>query len=292
MKKILSSLFATAVCLAAQAQSVDEILAKYEAASGGREKLQGIKQLQVSSTVKLGVMGQSFDIPVTLVREKGHLFRRQVGGMMGMGDSYTMLTDTSGVLYVPAMRGFGGGGFGGGGGREGGGFGGGGFGGPGGNQNQPTIIRMKPEDISAQQYELDSEGPFPELVNYAAKGHKAEFVGTDKVDKVPCYKVRLTLRTGQTATYYIDTQTFLVRKMEATGEMALNMTGFASLMKAFERDVKKDTKATIVVKQYQDFKGIQFPSKLVLTFGPLDTQVETNNVQINEGLEEKWYTVK
>ncbi|MBV9988695.1 MAG: hypothetical protein JO301_13535 [Chitinophagaceae bacterium] len=284
MKKMLSLLFIL-IAVAAQAQTVDEVLAKYEAAVGGREKLQSIKQLQISSTAKLSVMGQDLEIPTTLVREKGHLFRRQIGGLMGMGDSYTLITDTSGALYVPAMRMFGGGG--------GGGFDrGGGFGGPGGRNNQPTIIRMKPEDVSAQQFELDTEGFFPELVNYAAKGHTAQLLGTEKAAKTQCYKIQMTLKTGQTVIYYIDTQTFLVKQMEATGDMALNMTGFASLMKAFDRSVKKDTKATIVVKEYQDFKGIKFPSKFVMSFGPLDSQVENHNVQINEGLEDKWYTIK
>jgi hypothetical protein len=286
MKKILTLLF-IGVAAIAQAQTVDEVLAKYEAASGGREKLQAIKQLQISSTAKLSVMGQDLEIPTTLVREKGHLFRRQIGGLMGMGDSYTMITDTSGALFVPVMRGFGGGG---GGGFDRGG-GGGGFGGQGG-QNQPTIIRMKQEEIAAQQFELDTEGYFPELVNYAAKGHTAQLLGIEKAAKTQCYKIQMTLKTGQTALYYIDTQTFLVKQMEATGEMALNMTGFASLMKAFERNIKKDTKATIVVKEYQEFKGVKFPSKFIMSFGPLESQVENHNVQINEGLEDKWYTIK
>jgi hypothetical protein len=278
MKQVLTALFLF-VAVMSQAQTADEILAKFEEASGGREKLQSIKQLQISSSVKMGIMGQDIDLPTTLVREKGHLFRRQIGGIMGMGDSYTMITDTSGVLYVPAMRMFGGG-------R------GEGFGSPGGPGNQPNIIRMKAEEVAAQQFELDTEGFFPELVNYAAKGHKAELMGTEKVAKVPCYKIKMTLKTGQTAFYYIDQQTYLVKQMEATGDMALNLTGLASLMKAFEKQVRKDAKATILVKEYQDVKGIKFPAKFNLSFAQLDAAVENNNVQINEGLEDRWYSVR
>jgi hypothetical protein len=290
MKKIFVGLFLLATTVA-QSQTAEEILAKYEAASGGREKLESIKMLEVVGNVKMGVMGQNIDLPVTLVREKGKLFRRQIGGVMGMGDSFTMITDTSGLIYIPGSRGFGGGG----GGRDGGGFGGGGRdgGGPGGGGGAaPTISRMKPEEITAQQYELDSEGPFPELVNTAAKGHTVQLIGTEKVSKVPCFKVKLTLKTGQNVTYYFDAQTFLVKQVEADGDMAANLTGFGPLIKAYGSNLGKNTKAKILVKDYGEFKGVKYPTKYNLSFGPIESEVENFSVQINEGLEEKWYHVK
>lgn len=278
MKKLFAGLFLMMLALQVQAQTVEEVLGKYVEAAGGREKLEAIRYLEVLSNVKMGVMGQNIELPLTLVREKGKLFRRQVGGVMGMGDSFTMVTDTSGVIYVPAMRGFGG--------RGGGGF----DGMPQGNE--PTITRMQPAEVTAQQYELDCAGAFGELVNYAAKGHTAELQGTEKVNKLPCYKVKMTLKTGQTVTYFIDVQTSLVKKVEATGDMALNLTGFGPMMKAFGSRIGKDTKATLLVKEYKDFKGIQYPVKTLLSFGPVETEVENLTVNINEGLEEKWYHVK
>lgn len=278
MKKLFAGLFLMMLALQLQAQTVEEVLGKYVEAAGGREKLEAIRYLEVLGNVKMGVMGQNIELPLTLVREKGKLFRRQVGGVMGMGDSFTMVTDTSGVIYVPAMRGFGG--------RGGGGF----DGMPQGNE--PTITRMQPAEVTAQQYELDCAGAFGELVNYAAKGHAAELQGTEKVNKLPCYKVKMTLKTGQTVTYFIDVQTSLVKKVEATGDMALNLTGFGPMMKAFGSRIGKDTKATLLVKEYKDFKGIQYPVKTLLSFGPVETEVENLTVNINEGLEEKWYHVK
>ena len=285
MKKIIGSLFLLIGVIGVQAQTADEILAKYETAVGGREKLEAIRYLEVNSNVKLGVMGQSIELPLTLVREKGKLFRRQIGGIMGMGDSFTMVTDTSGCIYIPAQRGFGGGG-----GREGGG---GGFGGGGGLPGiAPTITPLKPEEVVAQQYELDCAGAFGELVNYTAKGHTAQLVGTEKVSKVPCYKIKMTLKTGQVVTYYIDMQTSLVKQVEAIGEMALNLTGFGPMMKAYGSRIGKDTKASMLIKEYKEFKGIQYPVKFILSFGPVESEVENTSVKINEGLEEKWYHVK
>ena len=286
MKKIIGSLFLLIGVIGVQAQTADEILAKYETAVGGREKLEAIRYLEVNSNVKLGVMGQSIELPLTLVREKGKLFRRQIGGIMGMGDSFTMVTDTSGCIYIPAQRGFGGGG----GGREGGG---GGFGGGGGLPGvAPTITPLKPEEVVAQQYELDCAGAFGELVNYTAKGHTAQLVGTEKVSKVPCYKIKMTLKTGQVVTYYIDMQTSLVKQVDAIGEMALNLTGFGPMMKAYGSRIGKDTKASMLIKEYKEFKGIQYPVKFILSFGPVESEVENTSVKINEGLEEKWYHVK
>ena len=285
MKKIFAGLFLLLASLSAHSQTAEEVLAKYEAAAGGREKLEAIRYLEVAGTVKLAVMGQNIEMPITLVREKGRLFRRQLGGIMGMGDTFTMLTDTSGCTFIPAQRNFGGGG----------GFdrgGGGGFGGGPQTSGEPTITRMKPEEVTTQQYELDCAGAFGELVNFAAKGHTAQLTGTEKVSKVPCYKIKMTLKTGQVVTYYIDQQTSLVKQVEASGEMALNLTGFGPMMKAYGSRIGKDQKATLLIKEYKEFKGIQYPVKTVLSFGPVESEVENFTVTINEGLDEKWYHVK
>lgn len=278
MKKFFTGLFLLLAGFMAHAQTADEIIGKYETAAGGRQKLEEVRYLEVFSNVKLSVMGRDMEIPVTLVRERGKLFRRQVGGIMGMGDSFTMITDTSGVIYIPPMRGFGRGGP--------GGFDGGSDG------NEPSITPMSKEEVVSQQYELDCAGAFGELVNYAAKGHKAELAGTEKVNKVPCYKIKLTLKTGQVVYYYIDTQSYLVKKIEASGDMAMNLTGFGPMMRAFGSRVAKDPKATVIIKEYKEVKGVQYPSKYQLSFGPLETEVENQTIQINEGLEEKWYHVK
>jgi hypothetical protein len=262
-------LFLTLAASALQAQTADEVIARYEAAAGGREKLEAIRYLEINSNLAMGMMGRTIDLPLTLVKEKGKLFRRQIGGIMGMGDSFTMITDTAGYIYIPAMRGFGD------------------------MQGTEAITSRIPDaEVAAQQYELDCAGAFGDLVNYAAKGHKAEFVGTEKVTKVPCYKVKLTLKTGQLITYYFDSQTGLVKQMEATGDMAANISGFGSMMKAFGRGMKKDDKATLYVKEYKDVNGVKFPAKYTLGFGPIESEIENLAIKVNEGLEEKWYHVK
>jgi hypothetical protein len=250
-------------------QTAEEIISRYETAAGGREKLEAIRYLEINSNLAMGMMGRTIDLPLTLVKEKGKLFRRQIGGVMGMGDSFTMITDTAGYIYIPAMRGFGD------------------------MQGTPAMTsRISDAEVASQQYELDCAGAFGDLVNYAAKGHTAEYVGTEKINKVPCQKVKLTLKTGQQVIYYFDTQTGLVKQMEASGDMAANISGFGSMMKAFGRNMRKDDKAILFVKEYKDVNGLKFPAKYTLGFGPIESEIENIAIKVNEGLEEKWYHVK
>lgn len=49
--------------MSARSQTADEILAKYETAAGGREKLEAVKTLEVISTLKMEILGQAIDLP-------------------------------------------------------------------------------------------------------------------------------------------------------------------------------------------------------------------------------------
>jgi hypothetical protein len=62
---------------------------------------------------------------------------------------------------------------------------------------------------ASQQQELD--GP---LLDYAAKGSAAELLGTEPVENHPAYKLRLTLKNGQTRDIWVDAQSFLEIKMQ------------------------------------------------------------------------------
>jgi len=65
--------------------------------------------------------------------------------------------------------------------------------------------------IASDQQELD--GP---LVNYAAKGTKVTLEGTEAVEGRNTYRLKLTLKGGETRHMWIDAQTFLDTKIEAT----------------------------------------------------------------------------
>jgi hypothetical protein len=73
---------------------------------------------------------------------------------------------------------------------------------------------MTPEMVTGMQSELDCAGP---LVDYAAKGHKAELIGKEDVEGTECWKIKLTLKSGRDITYFIDPSTYYIIRVATTG---------------------------------------------------------------------------
>ena len=275
----------------ASAQTVEEVMTKFEEANGGKNKLKAIKTLQMESVMKMNMMGQSFDISLNSIRERGKLFRRQIGGIMGMGNSWTMVTDTAGYILIPAMPNFGGGG--GFGGDPGGGQGGqrGGGSNQGSSGSGATVTKMTDDDLRKQQHELDCAGVFSMLVDYAKKGYTAELLGTSKVNKEECYKVKLTMKDGLTGTFYINKNNFLVQQVDAADEMAAAMTGFGSIMRMMGGG-RRSMKVSIQYSEYKEIAGIKFPMKQLISLGSVETLIEHLDIKLNEPVDEVWYKVK
>lgn len=66
--------------------------------------------------------------------------------------------------------------------------------------------KLTADDIKDLSVEADLEGP---LVDYAKKGHKVEYLGTEDVDGTEAHKLRITYANGNEATYYFDPDYFL-----------------------------------------------------------------------------------
>jgi hypothetical protein len=75
-----------------------------------------------------------------------------------------------------------------------------------------TPTKMGDEALANMQTELDIAGP---LVNYAAKGHKAELVGKDSAEGVLCFNIKLTLKNGRERNFFIDANNFMLIKISA-----------------------------------------------------------------------------
>ena len=67
--------------------------------------------------------------------------------------------------------------------------------------------RMSADEAKAFALAADIEGPF---VGYKAKGHTVEYLGTEDVDGTPAHKLRVHLKWGDEATYWIDPDTWMV----------------------------------------------------------------------------------
>ncbi len=265
MKLILSCLLTLMLFIQTSAQTVDEILAKFEIASGGKEKLLAVTSIKMESVLKMNLMGQALEINLNTVKEKDKLFRRDMSGIMGMGSSYILITDTAGYTFIPSMPSFGG--------QAG---------------SSSMLNKMSAVELAGQQYEMDCAGPFGPLVNYAAKGYQAELLGTDKVNKLECFKIKLTMKNNQQIQYLISAKDYTVIQVNAVGEMAANLSGFASIMKMFGND-RKNMKTSISYSNYNMTDGLLFPSKQVISIGPIETVIEHVSLYINQPIDNMFY---
>ncbi|HLJ94555.1 MAG TPA: hypothetical protein VKU02_15310 [Gemmataceae bacterium] len=67
------------------------------------------------------------------------------------------------------------------------------------------------DEMKTTSKQADLDGP---LVDYAAKGSRVELAGVEQVEGRDNYKIKLTLKSGESLHVWIDTQTFLETKME------------------------------------------------------------------------------
>jgi hypothetical protein len=175
VNRIVLTLVASAGVLAAQAAqaiTADEIIAKNVEARGGLARLQAIHSLK--RTGRLVVPGANIQMAVTEVRERPGLLRQEV--------------TLQGLTQVEAWDG-----------HEGWSI-------------QPFEGRKDPERMSADEAKImalaaDIDFPF---VNYGAKGGSVAYLGLEDVDGTPAHKLRLDLASGDSVTYYVDPDTWMV----------------------------------------------------------------------------------
>jgi len=160
--------------LLTQAQTVDEIIAKNIQARGGLDKIKSLQSLRESGKIAIGGFRAAF------VEENKRPFKVReeqiLQGMVGV-DAY----DGKTAWHIVPWEG----------------------------RKDPDLISA--DDRKGLVEDADIEGP---LVDYKNKDHRAEYVGHDPVEGTDCYKIKLTLATGDVQYHYIDTDTFLELKVE------------------------------------------------------------------------------
>jgi len=76
--------------------------------------------------------------------------------------------------------------------------------------------RSEPEPYTSDETQTESMRPDlgGPLIDYAAKGAKVEIAGTQQVEGRDAYILELTMKSGRVQRVWLDTQTFLVMKIE------------------------------------------------------------------------------
>lgn len=163
-------LFAAA---SARAITVDELIAKNVAARGGLDKIRAIQSLRTTGKVHSGGGDFAIDIPFVELISRPGMTREEIT-MQG-------LTSVSAFDGTVAW------------------------------QVQPFSGRLDPERLSADDVKsikksADLDGP---LVDYAAKGSRVEYLGTEDVDGTEAHKLKVTFNDGDVQYIYLDPDYFL-----------------------------------------------------------------------------------
>ncbi len=177
MFRKLLPLFALGLLLSpvAQAQTVDEILAKHFETMGGLEKIRALNSMRVTGTM---TMGPSMEAPITLERKRPGKRRIEftVQGMTGV----QAFDGEKGWSVMPFM---------------------------GKKDPEPSTD----EDNKEAQDDADFDGA---LVDWKTKGHTVELVGKEPVEGADTYKLKITKKNGNIEYQYLDAETYLLVRNE------------------------------------------------------------------------------
>lgn len=183
MKKITSFVF-TALLLSAfsiQAQTIDEIAAKYVEALGGKEKLASLKTVKMSGSLS----AQGMDIAISMT--KSHMEGVRLDFELMGNNNYQLANNQKGWEFMPVM-------------------------------GMTDPVEMDAEKLNAFKSQMDLHGPF---VDYKEKGITLELLGKEKVDGAEAYKIKVVQNNKTTTQYISVSSNRLVKtsgKVTAQGQ--------------------------------------------------------------------------
>ncbi len=143
-------------------------------------------------------------------------------------------------------------------------------------RNGGAFEAMTDEVYKSMQHQTDCADP---LVNYLAKGHKAELTGKETIDNIECYKIKLTTRGGHEINYWLDAKTSLVYQTSQKGG------GFGGPRGG-------DVELITIYKDYKPVDGIlfAFTTELKSTGGGFGGgTMNYEKIEVNKAMDEKLY---
>jgi hypothetical protein len=157
------------------AQTADEIVSKYVKAIGGSDKINALKTIQRSGKF---TGGGGFEARLSQENKRPNMVREDFF-IQGM-DGVTAYDGKTGWKIEPWE----------------------------GKKDAEPLGEDEMKEIIADS---DFDGP---LVNYAAKGNKVEYSGTEPVEGTDAFKLKVTLANGEVRYYYMDTDYYVPIKVE------------------------------------------------------------------------------
>ncbi len=196
---------------AVYAQTADEIVAKNIEAHGGAAKLRSVQSMKATGKMEIGPGMQA---PVIAYQTRPNSMRTEFTfqGMTGV-QTYDGARNEAWQI-MPFM-----------------------------GKKDPELVSADERDEMADGADLDGQ-----LMDYAKKGNKVEFLGKDKLEGTDVYKLKLTLKDGSIQTWYIDTDSNLEVRVDS------------------ERVVRGTTKKSVrVIGDYQQIDGMAVPMSMEMS---------------------------
>jgi outer membrane lipoprotein-sorting protein len=125
--------------------------------------------------------------------------------------------------------------------------------------NRNEVETYTPAEAKSAAAEQDLDGP---LVDYAAKGTQIALAGSESVEGHPAYKLRLTLKSGDTRNLWVDAGSFLELKVE--GEPR-KLDGKLHNVAVYFRDYKTEHGITTPRLQETVVEGVKEPYKMTIS---------------------------
>ena len=159
-----------ALPLLAQEMTVDQVIAKNIEARGGMAKLKAVNTMKVTGKI---LLGPGIEAPVVFYQRRPADTRMEFT-FQGL-TAVRAYDGKTGWAIMPFQ-----------------------------GKKDPEALTA--DDVKELEEQADMDGA---LVDYAAKGHKVELLGKDKVEGSDAYKIKLTRKNGNVETIFIDADTFL-----------------------------------------------------------------------------------
>ena len=209
-----------------QAQTADEIIGKYITAIGGADKWTQLKTVKVEGQVEV----QGLVIPYTMqaIHMKGQRMDAEFQG----NKIIDIITPTQGWAQNPLA-------------------------------GKTTLSPITEEELKSKLDELDIQDAF---VDYKGKGSTVEFLGKDEEEGNDYYKIKMTTKNNNEKTYFIDTKTYLIYKVE-------------SIVKQQGQEIKAAVKLL-------DYQTIDFGIKMPFKIDQGGMLIVTKKVNINPAVDE------
>jgi hypothetical protein len=225
--KILSAVAFGLMTINSYAQKQEEIISKHIEAIGGKDNWSKVKSIRSEATMK----AQGAEIKMTFIQVDKKAMRQNIS-LMGM-EGYSIITEKEGWSFMPF-------------------------------QGQTKPEPMTADDVKNSQDDLYLQDEF---LTYNELGAKLEYLGKDDMDGTECFKFKITDKSGEETTYFLDASSYLTikqtSKIKADGKEMENSTLFSNYKKLPE--------------------GILYP----MTIGGGWGDAEYSKVEINPVIDEK-----